>query len=376
MGVYIYEEQPLPSVTDATGSGYSNYGWTDQWICITAKIDCTLDRVTTAGVAETLNIAQWTWWGVYDADTLVQYSLGGGSAYTQNDYTLPTPYEMEANTNYVIWVTWGWPIGYSGTNPLPLNWTNVTTNYSISQYWNQSIARAITSVTTTPVWVRYKEKEMQNAYIGEVWTPWSNTIAYFPLKDDAVDIKNNISLTSNGTTNYTNVWWVKSAEFTKSNWLYNNNVSYVPQWDVAKTFSLWLYTKWSNQGWQGIATIWNIWAWNIFWLWNYNWTANIIMTRYWSTSNAYTTTLNTWTHIVVTYNNSTWKMYANWNLVVTWNTTAPTNWYNLYIWQNVGDTWALSTYYWNISNVILELWEWTAQEVANYYNTFKSNYWL
>ena len=206
--------------------------------------------------------------------------------------------------------------------------------------------------------------------------PWANTLLYFPLENNAIDTVNNVSLTSSWTTNYTTVWWVKSAEFTKSNWLYNNNVNVIPQWDVAKTFSLWLYTKWSNQGWSGIAQIWSAWAWNVFWLWNYTWTANLIMTRYWSVSNTYTPTLNTWTHIVATYNNSIWKMYANWSLVVTWNTTAPTSWYSLYIWQNAWETYVAGTYYWNISSVILELWEWTAQDVLDYYNQTKSNYWL
>ena len=206
------------------------------------------------------------------------------------------------------------------------------------------------------------------------WQPWANTLLYFPLENNAIDIVNNVSLTSSWTTNYTTVWGVQSAEFTKSNWLSNNNVSVIPQWDVAKTLSVRLYTKWSNQGWQGIAQIWSVWAWNVFWLWNYKLTTNIVMTRYWSTSNTYTPTLNTWTHIVVTYNNSIWKMYANWNLVVTWNTTAPTSWYNLYIGQNVGDIDTIVTYYWNISRVILELGEWTAQEVLDYYNATKDNY--
>ena len=75
------------------------------------------------------------------------------------------------------------------------------------------------------------------------WQPWANTLLYFPLENNAIDIVNNVSLTSSWTTNYTTVWGVQSAEFTKSNWLSNNNVSVIPQWDVAKTLSVWLYTK-------------------------------------------------------------------------------------------------------------------------------------
>jgi hypothetical protein len=209
------------------------------------------------------------------------------------------------------------------------------------------------------------------------WQPWSNTIAYFPLESDSTDIIHNVSLTSYWTTNYTTVWWVKSAEFTKSNWLYNSNFSYVPQWDISKTLSFWMYIKWGNGWWQGIAQIWENSAWKLFWVWCYNWTSLIIMTRYGSTSWTYTPTLNTRTNMVATYSNSTWKLYANWVLQVTWsNTTAPTSWYNLYIWQNIWDTSTLLTYYWNLSKVIFESIPRTATQVSEYYNQTKSNYWL
>lgn len=209
------------------------------------------------------------------------------------------------------------------------------------------------------------------------WLPWENTIAYFPLNSNSTDVVHNISLTSNWTTNYTTVGWVKSAEFTKSNWLYNNNFSYVPQWDLDKTLSYRMYIKGGNTRRQGIAQIWWNSNWAVFWTGCYTWTSNIIMTRYWSTSSTYTPTLNTRTNIVVTYSNSTWKMYVNWVLQVTWsNTTAPTSWYWLYLGQNIlsSNTWDL--YYWNLSNVIFEQREWTSDQITWYYNQTKSLYWI
>ena len=50
------------------------------------------------------------------------------------------------------------------------------------------------------------------------------------------------------------------------------------------------------------------------------------MTRSGSVSSTYTPTLNTWINVAITYNNSTWKMYINGTLQVTWSsTTAPTS---------------------------------------------------
>lgn len=205
--------------------------------------------------------------------------------------------------------------------------------------------------------------------------PWANTIAYFPLKTDAVDVANNITLTSSGTTNYTTVWWVQSAEFTKSNWLYNDNVATVPQWGVAKTWNFWMYIKWSstNRGWVAQMWWWSA-AWDVFWIWCYTWTSNLVMTRNYSTSSTYTPTLNTWSNVAVTYYNSSWKMYVNGTLQVTWSETAPTNWNKLYLWQNVWSSSTNNTYYWNLSRVIIENKEWTAQDVLNYFNETKWDY--
>ncbi len=208
------------------------------------------------------------------------------------------------------------------------------------------------------------------------WQPWANTLLYFPLENDAIDVVNNVSLTSSWTTNYTTVGGVTSAEFTQSNYLYNNSVNIIPQWDVAKTFSVWAYIKWHNTSWGAILAIWGSGAWETFWLWQYENDNDIIMSRSYSTSNRYTPTLNTWINFVMTYDNSVWTLYVNWQSQVTWNTTAPTSWNSFYISQHIWQTPTYYTFYWNLSNVILEDKERTAQEVSDYYNSTKSNYWL
>jgi len=223
-----------------------------------------------------------------------------------------------------------------------------------------------------------KEKELKNAYIGEYRVPWSNTVAYFPLKEDAVDIKNNISLTSYGTTNYTTVWWVNSAEFTKSNWLYRTDVAWLPQWDVAKTLSIWIYPKWTKSFWTWIAQFWinSEQAWSICWFGFSPNTCDLLMTRGYSTSNTYTLTQNQWSNAVITYSNSVWTLYVNWIAQVTWNTTSPSWWTKIYVWSNIDGTNNTTTFYGNLSSFIIEDKSRTAQEVSDYYNSTKANYWL
>jgi hypothetical protein len=212
---------------------------------------------------------------------------------------------------------------------------------------------------------------------GWWWQPWVNTLLYFPLVSDAVDTVNNVTLTSYWTTNYTEVWWVTSAEFTKSNYLYNDSVNVIPQWDVAKTFSVWAYIKWHNSSWTAMLSVWGAGAWETFWLWQYENNNDIVMSRSYSTSNRYTPTLNTWINFVMTYDNSIWTLYVNWQSQVTWNTTAPTSWNSFRISQHIWQTGALIyTFYWNLSNVILEDKERTAQEVSDYYDLTKWNYWI
>lgn len=208
-------------------------------------------------------------------------------------------------------------------------------------------------------------------------TPWANTVLYFPLTSDAVDIVNNISLTSSGTTNYTTVWWVTSANFTRDNCLYNANVSWLPQWDVAKTISLWAYITAWFVWWAWIVLYGTDAAWKVFWLSWYSNSNDIILTKWWSVSSEYTPTRNVWSNYIFTYSPENKRvLYVNGTAVVTWSETAPTEWTKFYIGANIDSELARLGYKWNLSNVILENKERTAQEVSDYYNQTKWDYWV
>lgn len=252
---------------------------------------------------------------------------------------------------------------------IQLNWKTPTKIVR----WHNWAEQAVKKIVIFPDGVT--EKQIRPAW----WKPWANTLLYFPLENDAIDVVNSVSLTSSWTTNYTTVGWVKSAEFTKLNWLYNNNVAVLPQWDVAKTISMWTYIKGKNIGRYWFVMFWTNSSWATFWIsWKEN-TDNICLSRWWSISSEYTPSQNTWINLVCTYDTTNkWRLYSNGNQtpVITWNTTAPTQWTSIYVWASIWNTETRQTMYWNLSNVIIENKVRTAQEVEDYYNQTKWNYWL
>lgn len=64
---------------------------------------------------------------------------------------------------------------------------------------------------------------MKNAYIGDVWTPWSNTLAYYPLATGTKDYSWN---GRDGTNN-----WVT---FSDGVWVFNGS-SYISLWTGERT---------------------------------------------------------------------------------------------------------------------------------------------
>ena len=89
----------------------------------------------------------------------------------------------------------------------------------------------------------------------------------------------------------------------------------------------------------------------------------------------YSWTIGNWYHVVGTQEGSTVKMYVNWTLI--WTKTRPSystpNWWRLWAQFTAA---AAAKYVGYISNAILENKVWTAQEILDYYNQTKANYWL
>jgi len=234
------------------------------------------------------------------------------------------------------------------------------------------------------------EKILKNAYIGEVWTPWDNTVAYYKFDWDTKDYSWNwLDLTAYNITYNTIASWNSCAYF---NWA----SAYALNTTIDKTLSWWTQNirvkKYRNNSDEVICQIAITPQWQITWDWWW-----IIRSTSTQTGNiSHTLYYNNFVFEAV---NNTW--IANW----TWMNVVAVAWSSgnkLYInWQQVTATynyWNSSTSFWSIrfnrlsawrhqhvsaqyaqcelSNRILENREWTAKEVQDYYNLTKSNYWL
>lgn len=212
------------------------------------------------------------------------------------------------------------------------------------------------------------QKELQNAYIGGVWQPWANTVAYYPLKADT----NDESWNSNDMTNSWIAFWTYdgiecayldgSASASKSWSLFT--------WNPTFTASIWLKTlqnAWSPRAFgSGGGT-------NSFTFWLSN--VGVLNTWWWTNDRNtwYTLSTNTRYNIIFAYSNWAGTVYINGNSVYSW-TRSPTIWNtSTLIWDNHS---LANKWYWYLSNAIFENEVRTAQEVLDYYNLTKWNYWI
>jgi hypothetical protein len=223
--------------------------------------------------------------------------------------------------------------------------------------------------------------KIQRIYIGTQQVrpkrhPWANTLLYMPLNWN--------------TTNYWTLWW---------SWTWNWTASYT-------TLSSWIQVAnpWSNAY---ILTpslsdtspltlqCWMLWHWLVRNDSN-NWTRNFKQLLCWWTTNGYPTW--NYTNVAYFYNGSWYwtdieKDITKWQLVtlVYWNNWIYwyVNWVNFYSdssktsfvaktqWFYINYD-AHSSRYWNwkYSDLIIERKQRTAQEISDYYNQTKANYWL
>lgn len=209
------------------------------------------------------------------------------------------------------------------------------------------------------------------------WTPWENTIAYYPLTSSTTtsDMSwNSRTLTNNWTTFWT-YQWVDCAYLTASKkYLATPTLT----WSDIKTISVWAYWNWTfYPNTSTYAVLFTYWVLNSntkIYIYDksdgklyfeYDWTNYKISTPYVS---------GAWYNLVITIGTDT-KMYINWNYIWSCNNWTPTNWV-LCFWTFTWNTQSTDTYYWWISKLILESSIWSATDVSNYYNQTKSNYWL
>ena len=226
-------------------------------------------------------------------------------------------------------------------------------------------------IKTITTWVGWEEK-----YIYWGWSPWSNTIAYYPL-NSTTTVNDRSGNGYNWTLNWTItfgswLWWVDCAYFSWNSWSYiqvahntklaTNTVTY-SMWIASKDYNWnrWIIYKWAFNGGNWIYSLSNY--------TNINW-------RIWDTSHSYTAFSwnDVWTYLTVTYDWTSWNVYKNWTLLWSFNQSATISWDTnpLYIWAYRSSSYC---FYWYISNLIVEDKVRTADEIAKYYDQTKKRYW-
>lgn len=212
----------------------------------------------------------------------------------------------------------------------------------------------------------------------EWWQPWANTILYMPLDstNTTTDLSSNHNdWTINWTVNFWTNLWVDCGAFLNSGYI---TIPYSSSMATSNiTISCWcaIVSWYSSNNWWIIAKTALTW-----WHWAYH-IANMNNLRFNINQDSATVIWNgfsgnnVWTNIVWTYDGTTLKLYSNNSFLgdtsYTYNISGDTN--QLVLWAYYSSTYKMN---WYLSKVIVENKVWTADEISEYYNWTKWNYWL
>lgn len=226
--------------------------------------------------------------------------------------------------------------------------------------------------------------------IDSSWHPWANTVLYLPLDWDVVDYSTyNRTFTVLGSTSA--VWspvfdtiasGKEVGDFIKtwpndSNWFaYTTSIADIPtSWNM--TLSAWINCGTSSNYYEEIIAF----RWNGGYRWMlmksdadkllFHWTAQEVTTL--------TPTVWTWYNIVVVIDSWTCYIYSNWTQIYSdsysyWSGAEALclgAYYNSY-----QSAYREETYNGKLSEVIIENVAWTQQEISDYFDQTKANYWI
>lgn len=227
--------------------------------------------------------------------------------------------------------------------------------------------------------------KIQKIYIGDhylvypKWKPWSNTLVYYKFDWNLDDSSGNwYNLTNSWTISYSSS--PSSIVLNSPAYLYTNiSDSFNHNWTLntyvkITTRVIWLSCLMAKWQWSsrrmlicGLLQDGKL-TFDFYGSWNKaDWTI--------------ATSLNQWYNVCYTYNYTTrnYKAYLNWvkdiDATLWWQYTISTQQLNIWALANATSD-ANYRVIGNVDEYIIESKEWTAQEIADYYNQTKSNYWL
>jgi len=232
--------------------------------------------------------------------------------------------------------------------------------------------------------------KIKKVYLGrrqiypDWWSPGENTIAYYPFKEDFDDASGNSTV-----KNLTNTW---TPQLTTESWVlcayYPTSAYSTRSWTVWATATSRTINAWIKNASQTLDSY-TIWVWHND---SYGkWSLQILTKNntiqyndwYWSTS-TFANVSTWWYNMIITQSWNTVKIYVNGTLQLT------TTWQSTWLWATdpqmiriaAKASWIYSgapedsNYTWYFSEVIIENKTRTEQEVSNYFNGTKSNYWI
>jgi hypothetical protein len=211
------------------------------------------------------------------------------------------------------------------------------------------------------------KKELKNDYIGEVWTPWANTVAYFPFTNNQNDSVGWYSIDKTLTKD--TIWYSFTQSWGNiwiSGWL-QKSAKFVWIWFNIKSWSWIIWFLWNNQLWavqyriRHSVSSYNkkihIYTWS-----NYDLQASLD----WDAS------YNQWHYFA--YSLVGTNFYVCRDGVVTTLISSTPYYYDLG--QSLCNFWGGTSCNIEVSERIIEDIWWSSQNMTNYYNATKSNYWL
>ena len=204
------------------------------------------------------------------------------------------------------------------------------------------------------------------------YIPNANTLLYVPMKRDLLDHSGKwISLSNSWVTINTSVasMWV---------WYFNETYLNNTSFSVPNTFTLNVFVRFNeNQYWKIITYLGAEWT-NVYWLKLAVWESTRF--QFWFTYLKVEDVYTWWTPIL-----NTWYLYTfikNWNsnlLYINWVQKidrSMTYWSSPWNWISIWKMWDNEKLRWYLSNYIIENRVRTQTEITNYFNKYKSKYWL
>lgn len=239
---------------------------------------------------------------------------------------------------------------------------------------------------TNPSKIYVGDTQVSKVFVGNTqvrptwWQPWANTVAYYPL--DSTNTINDLSWNSRNLTKedpYGNVqfWTNDNVDCCYMNWgrLKFSSMPSISSWTIL------LYINTHNSSNNTNAAIidrqfnstYSYWALKLYSSWtDINYYYPTALNSVWNYQMNNTKT--TWILWTMVKDGSSYKIYNNDTLVET------KSWYggNTSSTFYIGQDGQNGSYYYcgSISNVIIEDRVWTTQEIQDYFNETKANYWI